>query len=287
MSNIFDDFFKAEARMFLITAIKVALTEDGADLTSSALFNESDQAHAQIVAKQDTIVAGVPIIPLVLEMAGGNCNSVLNVDDGDRISEGTLVAAIQGPAPTVLKAERVILNFLSHLSGIAEQTSKYVKALDDCETYLLDTRKTVPGLRYPEKYAVRVGGGQNHRMNLSDMLMLKDNHIEQAGSIGEAVRTLRSTHDPCPPVEVECRTLDEVREAVDAQVERIMFDNMKPEQITEALELVPDSIETEISGGITLENIGTYGKLGADFISVGRLTNSAPASDFSMQFINL
>lgn len=287
MHKKFDEFFTAEARMFLITAIKVALAEDGADLTSTALFSENDQANAQIVAKQDTIVAGVPIIPLVLEMAGGNCGNVLNVDDGDRISEGTLVAAIQGPAATVLKAERVILNFLSHLSGIAELTSRYVRALEDSETYLLDTRKTLPCLRYTEKYAVQVGGGQNHRMNLSDMLMLKDNHIERAGSIGEAVRALRSAYDPCPPVEVECSTLEQVGEAVDSQVERIMFDNMKPEEIREALKMVPESIETEISGNVSLENIAEYGKLGADYISVGRLTHSAPASDFSMQFINL
>lgn len=284
---IFNKFFQAESRMFLIAGIKIALAEDGPDLTSTALFSESDRAQAQIIAKQDTIVAGLPIIPLVLEMTGTGCTHMLNVDDGDRVSSGTMLAAVEGPAALLLKAERVILNYLCHLSGIAEHTGKYVAALEDSETYLLDSRKTLPGLRYPEKYAVLMGGGMNHRKNLTEMLMLKDNHIDRAGSIREAVRVLRASYDPCPPVEVECRNMNEVLQAVEAEADRIMLDNMAPSQIREALPMIPDSIETEISGGVTLENIAEYGALGADYISVGRLTHSAPSSDISMKFITL
>jgi len=269
--------------MFLLAAIRIALSEDGPDLTSTGIFNPDEMAQAQIVAKQSTIVAGLPILPLVLEFGDGACQVHLNVDDGERVSPGALVAAMQGPAAKLLKAERVMLNFLCHLSGIAELTSHYVKALQGSGTRLLDTRKTLPGLRYPEKYAVLCGGGVNHRLNLVEMCMLKDNHIDRAGSITAAVQLLRKAHTPCPPIEVECRTLDEVREAVTCKVQRIMLDNMGSEGIRQSLELIPKEIETEISGGVSLENISELAELGADFISVGRLTHSAPASDFSMR----
>jgi len=187
-TNLFDEFFQAEARMFLLATIRIALAEDGSDLTSQGLFTDSDMAQAMIVAKQETVVAGLPIIPLVLEFGGQESQVHLNVDDGDTVSEGTMVAAIQGPASQLLKAERVMLNFLCHLSGIANLTAQYVQALKGTKTTLLDTRKTLPGLRFPEKYAVLAGGGKNHRLTLSDMLMLKDNHIDRAGSITEAVQ---------------------------------------------------------------------------------------------------
>ena len=286
-STIFEDFFRAEARMFLLATIRIALAEDGSDLTSQGLFSESDMAQAVITAKQDTVVAGLPIIPLILEFGGSDCQVHLNVDDGDTVSPGTMVAAMQGPAQQLLKTERVILNFLCHLSGIANLTARYVAAIKGTKTQLLDTRKTLPGLRFPEKYAVLAGGGRNHRLTLSDMLMLKDNHIDRAGSITEAVAALKSAHTPCPPIEVECRTLDEVREAAKCDIKRIMLDNMDHETITAALPLVPEGVETEISGNVTLENIRSYAELGASFISVGRLTHSAPSSDFSMQFIPL
>lgn len=283
--SLFDTFFQNEARMFLMAGVRVALSEDGPDLTSEGIFKEEDILQAQIVARQSTMVAGLPIIPIVLEFMGEGCQHFLNADDGDRVSEGTAVAMLQGPAAKILKAERVILNYICHLSGIAELTSKYVAALDDSETVLLDTRKTLPGLRYAEKYAVRVGGAQNHRMNLTEMLMLKDNHIDHAGSIKNAVETLRNTWDPCPKIEVECRNLDEIREAVIARADRIMFDNMSVEDMTEAVRMIDHACETEISGNVTLENVAELGRIGADYISVGRLTHSAPASDFSMNVI--
>ena len=286
-TNTFDEFFQAEARMFLLATIRIALAEDGSDLTSQGLFSEDDMAQAMIVAKQDTIVAGLPIIPMVLEFGGESCQSHLNVDDGDRVSEGTMVAALQGPAQQLLKAERVIMNFLCHLSGIANLSAQYVEALKGTETKLLDTRKTLPGLRFPEKYAVLAGGGNNHRLTLSDMLMLKDNHIDRAGSITQAVDALLRTHSPCPPIEVECRTLEEVEEACQCDIKRIMLDNMDNETMKTALGIIPQKIETEISGNVTLENIREIADLGPNYISVGKLTHSAPSSDFSMKFVPL
>lgn len=286
-TNTFDDFFQAEARMFLLATIRIALAEDGSDLTSMALFTEGDMTQAMIIAKQDTVVAGLPIIPMVLEFGGVECQVHLNVDDGDTVSEGTMVAALQGPTIQLLKAERVIMNFLCHLSGIANTTAQYVAALKGTKTQLLDTRKTLPGLRFPEKYAVLAGGGKNHRMTLSEMLMLKDNHIDRAGSISQAVDALLRTHSPCPPIEVECRTLAEVEEACQCEIQRIMLDNMDEETMKTALGIIPESIETEISGNISLENIRTIAELGPNFISVGKLTHSAPSSDFSMQFVPL
>ncbi len=287
--TLFEEFFQAEARLFLLTAIRVALSEDGADLTSRALFTDQDTAQAQIVAKQEAVMAGLPLLPLILEFAGDGdsgspCQCFLNVDDGDRVSSGTVVAALQGPAARLLALERTMLNFLTHLSGIATLTAEYVKRLEGTGTRLLDTRKTLPGLRYPEKYAVLAGGGTNHRINLSEMLMLKDNHIDRAGSITKAVDGLRAAYDPCPPIEVECRTLDEVREAARAGVERIMLDNMDEHGLRRALALTGDA-ETEISGNVTLDNIADLAGLGADFISVGRLTHSAPAADLSMRLL--
>ena len=286
-TTIFDDFFQAEARMFLLATIRIALAEDASDLTSQGLFTENDMAQAMIVAKQDTVVAGLPIIPLVLEFGGESCQSHLNVDDGDRVSPGTMVAALQGPTLQLLKAERVIMNFLCHLSGIAELTAQYVEALKGTKTQLLDTRKTLPGLRFPEKYAVLAGGGKNHRLTLADMLMLKDNHIDRAGSISQAVNQLHAAHSPCPPIEVECRTLEEVEEASQCDIKRIMLDNMDAETTKTALGIIPDTIETEISGNVTLETIREIAERGPDFISVGKLTHSAPSSDFSMQFVPL
>ncbi len=159
-TNTFEDFFQAEARMFLLATIRIALAEDGSDLTSMGLFTENDMAQAMIVAKQDTVVAGLPLIPMILEFGGAECQTHLNVDDGDKVSEGTMVAALQGPALQLLKAERVIMNFLCHLSGIANLTAQYVKELEGTNTQLLDTRKTMPGLRFPEKYAVLAGGAK-------------------------------------------------------------------------------------------------------------------------------
>jgi nicotinate-nucleotide pyrophosphorylase (carboxylating) len=305
----FDAFFTGKARDYLLRAVDLALDEDGPDLTARAVFSPEDLLTARIVAKEETLVAGLPIADLVFERMG--IFRVVDRDflatDGDLVRTGTVVAMFTGPAEGLLKAERVILNFLCHLSGIANHTARYVSALLGSRTRLLDTRKTLPGLRYPEKYAVLVGGGLNHRLDLTEMLMLKDNHIDRAGGIPQAVAAVRRAFPggppalkaECPPggeerrdspgcrppLEVECRTLDEVRQAVAQGPERIMLDNMTLDQMRQALALIPEGIETEISGGVSLESLPTLGALGADFVSVGRVTHSAPYADFSMQLV--
>jgi nicotinate-nucleotide pyrophosphorylase (carboxylating) len=282
----FDEFFTGPARDYLIRAVDLALEEDGQDLTAKAVFARGDRLTARIVAKEESLVAGLPIADMVLARMGilGVTQCEHPAKDGDLLKPGAVAALFTGPAVGLLKAERVILNFLCHLSGIANLTARYAAALSGSRTRLLDTRKTLPGLRYPEKYAVLVGGGLNHRRNLSEMLMLKDNHIDRAGGIPQAVAAVRSAFPHGgPPLEVECRTLDEVREAVSLSPSRIMLDNMTMDQMREALSLIPSEIETELSGGVSLEALPELGALGADFISVGRITHSAPYADFSMQ----
>ncbi len=251
------------------------------------MFDASDRLAARIVAKEDTLVAGLPITSMVLDRMGvlERCTVDCRTCDGDRIPTGTVAAYLTGPAAALLKAERVILNFLCHLSGIANMTATYAAALGDTKTRLLDTRKTLPGLRYPEKYAVLIGGGLNHRRDLEEMLMLKDNHLDRAGGILPAVAALKRAFPgtSMPPLEIECRTLDEVLQAVSQRPRRIMLDNMAPETITQALALIPAGIESEISGNVSLTTLPALARLGADFISVGRITHSAPTADFSMQ----
>ncbi|MBT8763602.1 carboxylating nicotinate-nucleotide diphosphorylase [Desulfohalobiaceae bacterium Ax17] len=281
--EIFNSFFKGEALSFLRKIIALSLEEDGEDLTSKNLFGADNHLTAKIVAKQDTIVVGLPIIPLILDHIPGPAKYSFVVREGQFVPKGTIIATMHGLAYKLLKGERVILNFICHLSGIANLTHKFCQKIAGSGVTLLDTRKTLPGLRYPEKYAVLRGGGQNHRLNLSEMLMLKDNHIDQAGSILQAVQKLRQTLTPCPPIEVECRTLAEVKEAVQAEANRIMLDNMSEKEMKEALKLIPEHIESEISGGVTLDNISRIASLKPTYISTGAITLSAPAADFSMQ----
>ena len=291
----FDNFFSGLARRHLVRAIRDALLEDGPDLTSNAVFAQGDTLTATVVAKENTLLAGGYILPMVLEETAaveqGDWTASCLTPDGAYIKAGTCIAEISGSARVILRAERVVLNFICHLSGIANLVARYVKALEGTGVRLLDTRKTLPGLRYPEKYAVLVGGGCNHRKNLGEMLMLKDNHIDAAGGIAKAVELVRAAYEPGLPVEVECRTLEEVREASAVGVSRIMLDNMGldnkgREMMQKALAAIPASIEVEVSGGVTLENIAELACVGkdrkADFISVGRLTHSAPAADYSM-----
>ncbi len=288
----FSEYFSGEAKEYLLSLLRLALAEDGEDLTSNGIFSPESKMRAQIVAKQRTIVAGLPVIPLVMDL----CEPLEGdkeyqwetlADEGDTVDPGTVVARITGQARQVLKAERVILNMVCRLSGIANLTHQYVQALEGTGVRLLDTRKTLPGSRYPDKYAVLLGGGENHRRNLSEMLMVKDNHIDAAGSISAALEALRRKYSAsCPPIEVECRTLDEVREAVACKADRIMLDNMNIALQDQALELIPSGVETEISGGVTLEGIRekvSSGRFRPTFVSVGRLTHSAPTADYSMR----
>jgi nicotinate-nucleotide pyrophosphorylase (carboxylating) len=283
--GLFEAFFTSKGMRFLDEAIDLALREDGMDLTSTGLFSPEEQIRARILAKEELVVAGLPIAARVLERcSGGAARFLPGVSEGESVPSRTVIARIDGQARSVLKAERVMLNFLCHLCGIATLTRRYADQLRGTRTRLLDTRKTLPGLRYPEKYAVRLGGGYNHRIDLEEMLMLKDNHVDRWGNIAGAVLQLRSTYSDCPPIEVECRTQEQVREAVSTKVDRIMLDNMDGEGLRSALALIPDSIQSEVSGNITLDTIRSIAALGPDFISVGRITHSAPSVDLSMQY---
>ena len=289
----FEEFFNGRAQRFLVDAIALALREDGSDLTSNAVFTGKESLTAEIIAKADIVLAGLPLIPIILRKAlparaSPACFCDVFTADGSSVQAGTRLARIRGGARRILKAERVLLNFLCHLSGIATLTARYVEALKNTGITLLDTRKTLPGLRYPEKYAVLMGGAKNHRKNLAELLMLKDNHNDRAGNIARAVEKLRSAYSPTPPIEVECRNEAEVREAVACGVDWIMFDNMTPLEIHNALRLIPGHITTEVSGGVSFENIGAFaeaGKAGLTYISVGRITHSAPYADCSMRII--
>lgn len=290
-SHSFNSFFQGAARDFLLEAVRQGLREDGRDLTSRAVFAPGEESVAEIVAKEESLVGGLPVIPLTLAEAeaweAGPWSWEALVEEGSLAPRGTAVAAIRAPTRLLLKAERIMLNFITHISGIANLTARYAARLQGTQTRLLDTRKTLPGLRYPEKYGVLLGGGLNHRFSLEDMLMLKDNHIDAAGSIVRAVAMLRAAYAPCPPVEVECRDLAEVKEAVKAGADRIMLDNMDVSAIGEAMRHIPRSIETEVSGGVNLESIAAIAGIsprGPDFVSVGRLTHSAPVADFSLKF---
>ena len=295
MSNVtFKEYFHENALNYLKQSIFLALAEDGRDLTAEAVFTKGQKMRAYIIAKEDTFIVGLPLIELIfaeyIKLGGGQCTCQTTVTEGDFIKDGSEILRLYGASVDLLKLERVILNFISHLSGIANLTNKYVKALEGTDVRLLDTRKTLPALRFIEKYAVRLGGGYNHRRDLTEMLMLKDNHIDACGSILNAVEKLRKTYKPCPPIEVECRNSDEVVEAVRAKADRIMLDNMDVKSLNKCLPLIPKNIEAEISGGVSLENIrelalSSRSVRPADYISVGRLTHSATCADFSMRII--
>lgn len=274
--------------------IQSALNEDigTGDITTFCTISPDDYQSAIILAKQDGIIAGLPLIPIIFH----HLDSSTRVDwlptaqDGDFISKGTICGRCYTRTNLLLPAERTILNFLQRLSGIATTTQLYVQAVNGTTTKICDTRKTLPGWRLLDKYAVTMGGGTNHRVGLYDMVMIKDNHRDAAGSLTKAIRAVHVTvqNQPHIPVEVETRTLDDVHEVMQCfgaglRVNRIMFDNFTPSDVANALEIIQGRLTTEVSGGITLQNIHSYAQTGVDYISVGALTHSAPAMDISMK----
>ncbi|MFP4455136.1 MAG: carboxylating nicotinate-nucleotide diphosphorylase [Desulfonatronovibrio sp.] len=281
--SIFTSFFRGQALDLAHKIIDLALEEDGEDLTSNAVFSFDSKAKAIIRVKQECVICGLPFIDLILARIAGKASAQAICAEGALIDPGRTIAEIHGSTPKILKAERVILNMLSRLSGIATLTREFCARLKGSGVTLLDTRKTSPGMRYPEKYAVLVGGAGNHRLNLESMLMLKDNHIDQCGSITRAVDALRFAYSPCPPIEVECRSIADVEEAVSARADRIMLDNMDMGEMQKALKIIPARIESEISGRVNLENITQLASLRPDYISSGALTHSARSIDISMK----
>ncbi len=281
--RLFQTFFQDKALVFLHRIIDLALEEDGSDFTSDAVFTSDSEAGAVVKAKQEAVIAGLPAIGIILGRIPGSASVSLELEDGATAQAGQTLARIQGSARQILKAERVILNFVSRLSGIATLTRQFCLKLEGTGVILLDTRKTTPGMRYPEKYAVLAGGANNHRHNLESMLMLKDNHIDMCGSISKAVKQLRTAYAPCPPIEVECRSVADVHEAVSSRINRIMLDNMNMQEMRKALAIIPENIESEISGRVDLSNLEQYASLKPTYISSGAITHSAMPIDLSME----
>ena len=278
--------------MHLLSILELSLAEDGPDLTTEGVFGPGDRLQAIIVAKEQTIIAGLPVIPLVMDLCAAHPEELSYTwqslaKEGEEVAKGSIVARISGPARQVLRAERVILNFVSHLCGIANLTRRYAEKLEGTGVRLLDTRKTMPGLRYPDKYAVLCGGGHNHRRNLAEMLMLKDNHIDAAGGVMRAIEMARAHASFTTTVEIECENLDMVREAVEAGADIIMLDNMTHDDMAAAIELIAGRAKTECSGNVDADNIRALADLGVDFISSGALTHSAPILDLSLKHLRL
>ena len=263
--------------------IELAIAEDigPGDATSEAVLPTTLVLCGRIIAKRAGVIAGLPVAEAVFRRVDPALRLSSHVRDGDSVTPGDIVAEVNGPGRGMLASERLALNFLQHLSGIATLTRAFVDAVDGTKAIVLDTRKTHPGYRVLEKYAVRMGGGHNHRMSLHDMLLVKDNHIEAAGSITTAVEQARSFH-PDLPIEVEVKNLDELREAVGLNVDRIMLDNMDLDQMQEAVRLTGGRVDLEASGGVDLERVAAIAATGVDYISIGALTHSAPALDLSM-----
>ncbi len=265
--------------------IKRALSEDIGlgDITTNSIVPANASLHGRIVAKQQGVVAGLEVANLVLLELSDQIVFRANVSDGAQVKRGTVLAQLEGSARALLTGERTALNFLGRMSGIATLTRQFVDAVSGTGAVILDTRKTAPGLRTTDKLAVQFGGGQNHRTGLFDMVLIKDNHIDFAGSITAAVERVRATRTELE-IEVETRTLDDVREALDLGVERILLDNMTPEMLREAVEISGGKAKLEASGNVTLENVLEVARTGVDYISVGALTHSAKVFDVSLEW---
>ncbi len=265
--------------------IKEALQEDisSEDVTTNAVMKEAVTGEVQLICKQDGVVAGLDVFRRVFEILDENVKIDFYCKDGDEVKKGELMGVVTGDIRALLSGERVALNYLQRMSGIATYTHSVAKLLEGTKTKLLDTRKTTPNMRIFEKYAVRVGGGYNHRYNLSDGVLLKDNHIGAAGSVTKAVQMAKEYAPFVRKIEVEVENLDMVREAVDAGADIIMLDNMTPEDMKEAIRIIAGRAETECSGNVTKENIDRLTSLGVDYISSGALTHSAPVLDISLK----
>lgn len=263
--------------------IERALKEDiGTGDLSTLIIPDDYLGEARIYAKQHGIVCGINITESVFKKVDHTIHTEVMVKDGDYITPGMLVMKINGSLAAILKAERTALNFLQHLSGISSETKKLVDVVADLEVKVVDTRKTLPGMRNIQKYAVRVGGGNNHRFGLYDAVMLKDNHHAVVGGLYEAIRKIKAKVGHMVKIEVECETMEQVTEAVECGVDVIMLDNMSLEDMRTAVKFIDHRSVVEASGGITEDNIRKVAETGVDIISVGRLTHSVKAVDFSL-----
>jgi nicotinate-nucleotide pyrophosphorylase (carboxylating) len=270
--------------------VKLALAEDVSrgDITTRAIITKEQKAKAVITAKEEGVIAGLAIAADVFRHVDHRIKFSPKISDGALAKKGKVIAGLTGPARGILTGERVALNFLQHLSGIATATRRYVVKVKSqkSKVKILDTRKTIPGLRALEKYAVRCGGGINHRMGLNDAILIKDNHVKLAGGIEKAIEKARDGVRGKGYVEVEAKTINEVQRAIAAGADRILLDNMKIATMKEAAKLCKKAgIKTEASGGINLNNVAAVARIGVDFISIGALTHSAPALDINLKIV--
>jgi len=263
--------------------VRAALAEDvgSGDITTEATVPATAVGRGILLAKSALVVAGLDVAEAVFQSVNGTVTMTRRVDEGRHCDPGTVLAEVAGPARALLTGERVALNFLQRMSGIATLARRFVSAADG-RLIILDTRKTTPTLRAFEKYAVRVGGGQNHRFGLYDAFLIKDNHVRLAGGIGPAIARARALK-PELPVEVEAQSLEEVDDALAADVDTLLVDNLTPDDVREAVRRTRGRARVEISGGVTLDRIETLASTGADYVSVGALTHSAPAADISFE----
>lgn len=272
------------SRQYLRRLIEQALEEDvgAGDITTNAVLNGGETGRARAVAKADLIVAGIDVFQEVFAVVDEGISVTVRRHNGEDARRGDVLAEVTGPLAGILTGERVALNFLQRMCGIATLTRRYVEAVQGTQARILDTRKTVPGLRLLDKLAVRMGGGENHRFGLYDGVLIKDNHIAAAGGIAEAVARVRAGVPPAMRVEVETRSREDVVEALEAGADMIMLDNMGPEEMREAVALVAGRVPLEASGNMTLATVGDAARTGVDYISVGALTHSVAAADISL-----
>ena len=273
-------------QFYIDDIIKTALAEDinYIDSTTDLLIPEDDVSSAYFMAKDEGVIAGLDVALRVFRLLDENIRIETLLKDGDKVKKGDIIARFKGNTAAMLKAERTSLNLIQHMSGIATYTNKCAELIKGTNASITDTRKTLPGLRPLQKYSVAAGGGKNHRYNLSDAAMLKDNHIDAYGGITPAVTALREKAGHMLKVEVEARTLNDVQEALDCKVDVIMLDNMSCEEMKKAVELVNGRAKLEASGNVTLENIRQVAETGVDIISLGALTHSVKAFDISMKW---
>ena len=270
-----------QADHLILEALKEDISSE--DVTTNSVMKEAVRGEVQLICKQDGIIAGLNVFARVFQLLDAGTEVEFFCKDGDAVKSGEQMGVVRGDIRVLLSGERVALNYLQRMSGIATYTNSVVKLLKGSKTKLLDTRKTTPNMRIFEKYAVRVGGGFNHRYNLSDGVLLKDNHIGAAGSVKKAVEMAREYAPFVRKIEVEVENLDMVREALEAGTDIIMLDNMSPEEMKEAVRIIDGRAETECSGNVTKENIARLTAIGVDYISSGALTHSAPILDISMK----
>jgi nicotinate-nucleotide pyrophosphorylase (carboxylating) len=266
-----------------------ALSEDLGvlgDITSDACVPQTSHSEARFVARAPGVIAGLDVVAYVFEALDPSVTFEPLVSDGDRVEVGAEVARIAGHSRTILTGERTALNLLGRMSGVATATAELVEAVSGTGARISDTRKTVPGFRALDKYAVRVGGGMNHRFGLYDAALIKDNHLVAVGSITQAVAAVRERVNPGVMIEVEVESLEQLSEALETDADRVLLDNMGPELLRQAVALAGDRITTEASGGVTLENVRELAETGVDIISVGWITHSAPQLDIALDFVS-